>query len=55
MGSLGKINLEEECPNHPFVTGCILLGQRLPPTTSKELNSMKQDTAKKDEVSKVNK
>jgi hypothetical protein len=35
MASLGKINLAEEAPNHPFVNGCILFGMPKPLSISK--------------------
>jgi hypothetical protein len=32
---LGKINLAEDCPEHPFAGRCILFGMPKPPTVSK--------------------
>jgi hypothetical protein len=37
MASLGKINLAEVTPNHPFVHGAILFGAPKPSTASKSV------------------
>jgi len=46
MASLGKINLVEDCPDHPFSTGCILFGV---PKPSKSMNRAPDNKSAEDE------